>query len=397
MRIALIADAFPPLRSSAAVQLRDLSRELMRQGHAVTVLTPASAQRKPWMIEDWEGVRIVRLRAWKMKDVGYVRRTLGELLMPYHLLRNFNASPVAAQPFDGVVWYSPSIFLGPIVKALKLKNNCQSYLILRDIFPEWAADMGLMRRGPTYHMLRAVAGYQYSTADIIGVQSPGNLAYFCERARQGRQVEVLQNWLSRPIEGPCSIDISATPLAGRAILVYAGNMGVAQGAGRLLGLVQALSEDRRIGFVFVGRGSDANILRDAATRRKLDNVLFFDEIDPDEIPGLYAQCSIGLVTLDPRHRTHNIPGKFISYIHAGLPVLAMINPGNDLASIIAEERVGWVSTDASANVEDLRQRVLALVDEVTASKELGDRCRALSARLFSDEAAARQIVQGLQR
>ena len=349
------------------------------------------------MIEDWEGVRIVRLRAWKMKDVGYVRRTLGELLMPYHLLRNFNASPVAAQPFDGVVWYSPSIFLGPIVKALKLKNNCQSYLILRDIFPEWAADMGLMRRGPTYHMLRAVAGYQYSTADIIGVQSPGNLAYFCERARQGRQVEVLQNWLSRPIEGPCSIDISATPLAGRAILVYAGNMGVAQGAGRLLGLVQALSEDRRIGFVFVGRGSDANILRDAATRRKLDNVLFFDEIDPDEIPGLYAQCSIGLVTLDPRHRTHNIPGKFISYIHAGLPVLAMINPGNDLASIIAEERVGWVSTDASANVEDLRQRVLALVDEVTASKELGDRCRALSARLFSDEAAARQIVQGLQR
>jgi hypothetical protein len=54
-------------------------------------------------------------------------------------------------------------------------------------------------------------------------------------------------------------------------------------------------------------------------------VVFHDEIHPDEIPGLYAQCHVGMVALDPRHKTHNIPGKFLTYMQSGLPVLANIN------------------------------------------------------------------------
>jgi hypothetical protein len=51
------------------------------------------------------------------------------------------------------------------------------------------------------------------------------------------------------------------------------------------------------------------------------------------------------LALDPRHTTHNIPGKFLSYMQAGLPVLASINPGNDLAELIQREDVGRVCTD----------------------------------------------------
>ena len=65
-----------------------------------------------------------------------------------------------------------------------------------------------------------------------------------------------------------------------------------------------------------------------------------DEIDPTEMPGLYAQRRVGVVALDPRHKTHNIPGKFLSYMQSGLPVLATINAGNDLAELIQAERVG---------------------------------------------------------
>lgn len=59
-----------------------------------------------------------------------------------------------------------------------------------------------------------------------------------------------------------------------------------------------------------------------------------------EIPGLYAQCHVGIVALDPRHKTHNLPGKFLSYMQAGLPVLASINPGNDLAELIQKKGLG---------------------------------------------------------
>jgi len=43
-------------------------------------------------------------------------------------------------------------------------------------------------------------------------------------------------------------------------------------------------------------------------------VVFHDEIEPSEIPGLYSQCHAGIVALDPRHKTHNLPGKFLSYM-----------------------------------------------------------------------------------
>ena len=87
MRIALIADTFPPLRTSGAVQLRDLSREFARQGHLLTVLLPSPDQQDLWVLEETDGVQVLRLKAPRTKDIGYVRRTLGEFVMPFAMLR----------------------------------------------------------------------------------------------------------------------------------------------------------------------------------------------------------------------------------------------------------------------------------------------------------------------
>ncbi len=137
----------------------------------------------------------IRLKSPKTKDIGYVLRTIGEFRMPFSMLHNLRKCPLANEKWDGVVWYSPTIFLGPFAKALKQSSQCRSYLIIRDIFPEWAVDMGLMGRGLPYRFFKAIANYQYSVADVIGAQAPGNLAYFTDWASQpGRRVEVLQNW-----------------------------------------------------------------------------------------------------------------------------------------------------------------------------------------------------------
>ena len=394
MRIALIADVFPPLRSSGAVQLRDLSHELVRQGHQLTVMIPASDLKTPWLLEDIDGVKVLRLKAPKSKDMGYVRRTLGELLMPFAMRRNLQKSPLADVRWDGVIWYSPTIFLGPIVSFLKRASNCRSYLIIRDIFPEWAVDMGLLGRGLPYRFFKAVERYQYSVANVIGVQTPANLPYFSKAGlKPGQQVEVLQNWLAHASNTGCSISVTNSALAGRTIFVYAGNMGVAQGMGILIDLAERLRSRDDIGFLFVGRGSEAKILCDEAIRRGLGNVVFYDEIAPAEIPGLYAQCHAGIVALDPRHKTHNVPGKFLTYMQAGLPVLASINPGNDLIQMIERERVGRVCTDQSvANLEALVGR---LVDEIKADTDMPVRCKALSAKLFAPEAAVKQITSAL--
>ncbi|PHQ13512.1 glycosyltransferase family 4 protein [Marinobacter profundi] len=394
MKLVLIADTFPPLRTSGAVQLRDLSREFVRKGHELTVLLPSSDLEQPWALEDFGGVRVLRLRAPKTKDIDYVRRTIGEFLMPYAMLRNLRKSPLANERWDGVVWYAPSIFFGPIANALKKAGACKGYLIIRDIFPEWAVDMGLMGRGLPYRFFRAVANYQYSVADVIGIQTAGNSVYFDHWIQKpGRKLEVLQNWLADAPVGQCTIDLAKTSLAGRRVLVYAGNMGVAQGMDVLLDLAEQLKTRSDIGFLFVGRGSDAQKLAADAKARGLDNVLFHDEIDPDEIPGLYAQCDVGLVALHPKHKTHNIPGKFLTYVQSGLPVLAKINEGNDLVGMIRKERVGAVATDDS--LEALVRAAEALIDQCGGDDTLPGRCRGLYQRLFAPEKAVEQIVGAL--
>lgn len=394
MRIALIADTFPPLRTSGAVQLRDLSREFVRQGHQLTVMLPSADLPTPWQMEEAEGVQVLRLRAPRTKDIGYVRRTLGEFWMPFAMRSNLKASPLAAQKWDGVAWYAPSIFHGPLVSALKRASGCKGYLIIRDIFPEWAVDMGLMGRGLPYRFFDAVARYQYSVADIIGVQTPGNEAYFKSWKEQpGRRLEVLQNWLDKPAQLPCTIRVNETRLAGRKVFVYAGNMGIAQGMDVLLDLAEKLRDREDVGFLFVGRGSEAPRLARVAQSRQLDNVLFCDEIHPDEIPDLYAQCSVGIVALDPRHKSHNIPGKFLTYMQSGLPVLANVNAGNDLANLIRGERVGQVCE--SNKLDELLQLATGLLSQVDSDNELPARCRQLFDRQFSVQQAVRQIVTAL--
>ena len=394
MRLALIADTFPPLRTSGAVQLRDLSREFARQGHSLCVLLPAPEQLEPWHSHEVHGVQVIRLKAPRTKDIGYVRRTLAEFMMPFAMLRNFRKSPLAKERWDGVVWYSPSIFHGYFASALKASSGCKSYLVIRDIFPEWAADMGLMGRGLPYRFFDAVARYQYSVADVIGVQTPGNRNYFNRWVTKPRRhLEVLQNWLDKPAQVRCSIRVNETSLAGRRVFVYAGNMGVAQGMDILLELANRLRRRADVGFLFVGRGSDAARLKADAESRRMENVLFFDEIDPDEIPDLYAQCDAGIVALDPRHKSHNIPGKFLTYMQSGLPVLANVNPGNDLAQMIREERVGQVCETSQG--EELEQLATALLEQIQTDSGLTARCLALFERQFTVEKAVKQIVAAL--
>lgn len=134
--VALVADAFPPLRTSGAVQLYDLALEFLDQGIEPIVLVASPDLGENWRIEEKDGIKVLRLNAPKTKDVNYFKRTFGEIVMPVAMRKNFLQSPYADQIWSGVVWYSPTIFLGSFARMLKNKSQCRGYLIIRDIFPQ---------------------------------------------------------------------------------------------------------------------------------------------------------------------------------------------------------------------------------------------------------------------
>jgi glycosyltransferase involved in cell wall biosynthesis len=394
VKIALIGDTYPPFRTSGAIQLRDLSMGFARKGHDITMILPDSNISKPWLVEYYHGVKVYRIKSPRSKEINFVSRGIGEFLMPFYLIKNLKKSPINIERFDGIAWYSPSIFFGPLIKYLKKRNNCKSYLIIRDIFPQWTLDIGIMKKGLVYYFFNRVADYQYAIADIIGVQTPGNLKFFeNEKKFNKKNIEVLQNWLDLQKNIECTIQIKETPLAGRKIFVYAGNMGIAQSTVMLIELAKAFKENETIGFMFIGRGTELNLLKNIAKKYSLTNTLFYDEIDPDEIPNLYTQCVAGIVSLDEKHKSHNIPGKFLTYMRSGLPVLAVINPGNDLEKIIKKEAVGQICTSHSK--ENIFESCITLLDQIEKDPKISDRCNKLFQREFNVERAVDQIVNAL--
>lgn len=394
MSIAIIGTDYYPLRTSAAIQLEDLALALKSRGLEPIVLVPSGKLGSLNSVHFHNDICIIELPSFPIKGVSYLARTAGEFLLP--ITMGFGllfCRAISVKNFRGIICYSPSIFFGPLLYFLKKVSKCRVYLIVRDIFPEWALDLELLSKGILYTILKFIAWVQYCSANVIGVQSHSNLPLIPSAIPGGK--EVLHNWLGSGdcIAVSCSIKFEKTAIAGRKIFVYAGNMGIAQNPGVLISLAYHMKSNSKLGFALVGRGSEVDKLKERISNLRLNNILIFDEIPAAEIPGLYAQCYVGVISLDLRHRTHNIPGKFLSYARSGLPILAFTSQFSDLAKTISSYYVG-------ATCDDVNFDSLALIMEKLLNEKKYEEMKLnavmMSKTLFSADLAASQICAGLQ-
>lgn len=396
MHFIIVADAFPPMRTSAAVMLSDLANELIAKSHIVSAIVPSFNQRDAVSISGYPGLKIFSVKAFKTKDVGYLQRTLAELVNPLVIWARLKSQPEFKKSLvDGIIWYSPTIFWGPLIKRLKSFFNCDSYLILRDVFPDWALDLEVLNKGFAYYFFKKIALYQYHQADTIGVQSPNNLKYFiAQNPLLIGKTEVLWNWLRPPEGSLCSIEINKTPLAGKKIGIYAGNIGVAQGIKHFLTISRIITEDPEFGLIFIGRGKEMQSLKDLVEQENLPRIIFFDEIASSEISHLYSQCHFGLLILDHRHQTHNIPGKFISYLFAYLPTFGLVNKGNDLLEKVNKYSLGMLIAEYSP--EEIRKSFTSFKNQYLGAISNFDNYKKIQDTYFSSSGAAHQIISHFQ-
>ena len=158
---------------------------------------------------------------------------------------------------------------------------------------------------------------------------------------------------------------------------------------------ELLQKEREIGFVIIGSGSEAGFVENYIKKNNLDNILFLNEVPHEELPELYTQCNYGLILLDLNLRTHNIPGKFLSYLYAGLPVFASINKGNDLEKIIDEYELGKYSSDDNCN--DVAMKMIELAAISYDREKNKEKSMILLEKRFSPNSAATKIMDSLFR
>jgi O26-antigen biosynthesis N-acetyl-L-fucosamine transferase len=392
MRICLIVDCYLPGAKSSAKLISDLAGQYASVGHSVTVVTPDATLSERCSVSESGGVTVLRVRSGMIKGASLARRGLNEAMLSWVIWRG-GRKYFRDNPCDLIVFYSPSIFFGGLVRKLKKLWGCGAYLILRDIFPQWAVDADVLRSGgPAWKFFRRRELAQYAVADIIAVQSPGNLEYFKSPELAGKyRLEVLYNWAptSEP-DLPESNYRSELGLDGKVVFFYGGNIGMAQDMDNIIRLAEGMQDLSHVHFLLVGNGSEVARLKELIVAKGLDNIQVLPAVGQKEYLGMTGEFDVGLISLAAGLTTQNIPGKLLGYMQNSMPVLASVNSGNDLQEMLESRHAGLTSLNGAD--DELADNARRLAADAELRKTMGANSRLMLEDIFSVDKAADQIL-----
>lgn len=395
MRIALFPDDYLPKSTLVhAKMFHELALELKRLGHYPVIITPSHGkQAKRLQVENFQGVEIWRFSNPPMRGQGKVNRVISESLLSlnaYLALRNVKN----VQSFDLCINYSPTIFFGPLMHWFKRKAKTFNYLVLRDLFPQWVIDEGLISsKSPITYYFRFFERLNYNASDCIGLMSLANVKYFSKLYSKYNNLQVLRNWADiNPKSYSTSLeDIREQhALDGKVIYFYGGNIGHAQDMRNLLRLVKNMLPYSDAHFLFIGQGDEFELVKQTKMVENLHNLTLLPSISQDAYKEVLTQVDVGLFSLAKTHKAHNFPGKLLGYMLQSLPILGSVNQGNDVIDFINGEGAGWAFNNGED--ESLLSAALHLLKDKELRVEMGMRGYEVLKTNFSVEAAARQII-----
>lgn len=394
MKILILVDCYFPSTKSSAKQMHDLAVQFCRNGHNVTVCAPDADIESRLKVNLEEDVRVLRVRTGQIKGASKLVRAVNEIRLSSVIWRAAR-SFFRQNQFDLIIYYSPTIFFGTLVRRLKRLFNCPAYLILRDIFPQWAVDAGVLRDGLICRYFRHKEFEQYRQADVIAVQSSANLDYFRNAPVGTARFDVLYNWGTPPDTHIVNLNFRGRwNLTGKTVYFYGGNIGIAQDIDNIVRLAERMKNDERAFFLLVGEGSEVPRLRKLIIDKGLKNIEIKDPVSQQEYLCMVGEFDVGLICLDRKLKTHNFPGKLFGYFFHSIPILASINPHNDLQEILEKNNAGLVSI----NPDDVtfQNHARQLCDDPALRRAMGANGKRLLLEKFSVEGAAKQILSSLE-
>ena len=262
MNIVILSDRYHPTPVSGAVLMHDLACELADQGHNIHVLTADSNLDSEYSISNESKVNVLRVRTQNQKKLNKPNRLLFELLLQRKIWKVFKKANINIK-FDMLIAHSPTIFWSFLLKKLRKEyKSLPTYLILRDIFPKWAVDTGIISRiNPIYWFLKWHEENLYKEVDTVGVQSQSNKEHL-KTKKNNLKIEVLYNFKKIDSIKPQKSNIrNELNLQNKVIFVFGGNLGFAQDIDNLLRLVNEFRKNESIHFLFIGEGTEYNKIK----------------------------------------------------------------------------------------------------------------------------------------
>lgn len=344
MKILFLLLTMPDLRKTSNMYA-ELVWEFFHKGHEVYPVAPIPDDEEgKTCLRNESGINVLRVKTLPLFNINVIRKGIANVLLPRQYQKAINSFYKSLQ-FDLIIAPMPPITLVNVVGRMKRRCNAKFYLILRDIFPQNAVDLGYIKRWmPLYWRFRRQEKKFYLTADTIGCMSRGNIDYIKihNPGVDCRKLHVLENFQREETVSSGDADLKKRyGIDGKFVAVYGGNMGVPHRLENIVALAKMCQADYTdVLFLIVGRGTQKAKIELLAKREGIANMRFVDFIPQADYQQLVKLCDVGLISLHEKFTIPNIPSKTLSYFNLGLPVLASIDCATDYGALLDRAGAG---------------------------------------------------------
>lgn len=332
----------------------DLMRKFRDEGHNVYIVSPRERRSgEKTSLYKTGGVRILGVRTLNLQKTNAIEKGIGQVLVETQFKKAIKRY-LGSVRFDLILYSTPPITFPKVIQYLKSSNpSARTYLLLKDIFPQNAVDLGMMSKtGPKsvlYRYFRNKEKKLYALSDNIGCMSPANVRYVIEHNVEVKpeKVELAPNsyelvelvWLSdddrRAIRQKYHLPVD------RPIFIYGGNLGKPQGIPFLIQCLDANANREDCHFVVVGNGTEYGKLESWYKSKHPQSVSVFERLPKEDYDQLVRACEVGLIFLDYHFTIPNYPSRLLPYLMEKKPIIAATDPNCDTGSIAEQNGYGY--------------------------------------------------------
>lgn len=342
----------------------DLLREFMRNGHEVYVV--CSRERRSGLLTEFieeDGAKMLKVHIGNITKTKMIEKGVSTLLVGTKYKKAIRKY-FSNIKFDLVMYSTPPITLSGVVEYIKKRDKAQTYLLLKDIFPQNAIDIGILNKtglkGILYRYFRFQEKKLYRISDRIGCMSPANVQYIIGHNPEvnPKIVEVCPNCIEvsdKSVDWETRRRIRTKydiPLDKR-VFVYGGNLGKPQGIPFLIDCLKKCKTVEDVFFLIVGDGTEYGIIDEYARTSGQENLKLMKRLPKEDYDTMVGACDVGMIFLDHRFTIPNFPSRLLAYMQAKIPILAVTDANTDIGKIISEGGFGqWCESDDTVGFEN---------------------------------------------
>lgn len=337
---------------------QDLLREFAKHGHHLYVISPVERRNhQETKVIKSDKATILKLKIGNTQKTNIIEKGISTISIEPQFIAGIKKY-FSDVKFDLVIYSTPPITFCNAIEYVKKRDGAKTYLLLKDIFPQNAVDIGMMSKngikGLIYKIFRNKEKKLYRISDYIGCMSQANVDYLLKHNPEinPEKVEICPNSVEvvdMSVDKKTRDEIRRKydiPL-DKKVFVYGGNLGKPQGIDFMIECLKSQEKNDEVYFLIVGDGTEYGKIETYVESDKPSNVRLMKRLPKEDYDKMVAACDVGMIFLDHRFTIPNFPSRLLSYMQAKIPVLAVTDPNTDIGKVIVDGGFGWWSESNS--------------------------------------------------